>query len=57
MSIKRTSNPAINGSFSVSDVRISDADGSVFVFDTSSCLVFPGFVDVHVHLREPGFSY
>ena len=21
------------------------------------CLVLPGFVDVHVHLREPGFSY
>ncbi len=20
-------------------------------------MVFPGFVDVHVHLREPGFSY
>ena len=23
----------------------------------SHCLVFPGFVDVHVHLREPGFFY
>ena len=22
-----------------------------------SCAVFPGFVDVHVHLREPGFIY
>ncbi len=22
-----------------------------------SCSVFPGFCDVHVHLREPGFSY
>ncbi|MGI6264236.1 MAG: dihydroorotase [Acutalibacteraceae bacterium] len=21
------------------------------------CVVFPGFCDVHVHLREPGFSY
>ena len=21
------------------------------------CVIFPGFVDVHVHLREPGFSY
>ena len=20
-------------------------------------LIFPGFCDVHVHLREPGFSY
>ncbi len=22
-----------------------------------NCFIFPGFVDVHVHLREPGFSY
>ncbi|MCI6574821.1 MAG: dihydroorotase [Actinomycetaceae bacterium] len=25
--------------------------------DFSSLTVFPGFCDVHVHLREPGFSY
>lgn len=23
----------------------------------NNCYIFPGFVDVHVHLREPGFSY
>ncbi len=23
----------------------------------NNCLIVPGFVDVHVHLREPGFSY
>ena len=23
----------------------------------ASCVVFPGFCDVHVHFREPGFSY
>lgn len=27
------------------------------VLDISGCVVFPGFADVHVHLREPGFSY
>ncbi len=27
------------------------------VFDFSGCVIFPGFVDVHVHFREPGFSY
>ena len=27
------------------------------VFDGSSFHIFPGFTDVHVHLREPGFSY
>ncbi len=25
--------------------------------DASDCLVMPGAVDVHVHLREPGFEY
>ena len=27
------------------------------VFDCQGMAVFPGFADVHVHLREPGFSY
>lgn len=27
------------------------------VIDLHHAAVFPGFVDVHVHLREPGFSY
>ncbi len=27
------------------------------VVDLHNAAVFPGFVDVHVHLREPGFSY
>ena len=27
------------------------------VYDFKNCYVFPGFTDVHVHLREPGFSY
>ena len=27
------------------------------VLDISGCVVFPGFTDVHVHFREPGFSY
>ena len=50
------------GVLSPRDVFISDggfvsgsAGGSKF--DISSLSVFPGFVDVHVHLREPGFSY
>lgn len=32
-------------------------DGSVFDFSNSDCVVLPGLSDVHVHLREPGFSY
>jgi dihydroorotase len=31
--------------------------GSAFDFNNDSFAVFPGFCDVHVHFREPGFSY
>ncbi|MBR6773018.1 MAG: dihydroorotase [Clostridia bacterium] len=27
------------------------------IFDMTGLHIFPGFTDVHVHLREPGFSY
>lgn len=27
------------------------------VYNFNDCYIFPGFTDVHVHLREPGFSY
>ncbi len=37
-------------------VSISDFDGIV-VSNFNNCFVFPAFCDVHVHLREPGFSY
>ncbi len=26
-------------------------------FDASGCLVVPGLIDIHVHLREPGYEY
>lgn len=32
-------------------------DADTTVIDLNNCFLFPGFVDVHVHLREPGFSY
>jgi len=32
------------------------ADGSL-VYYMDNCFVFPGLIDVHVHLREPGFVY
>ena len=28
-----------------------------FLPDSSSVYIFPGFCDVHVHFRQPGFSY
>lgn len=33
-----------------------DSSGSE-VFDASGLIVAPGFIDMHVHLREPGFEY
>ncbi|MBR4949394.1 MAG: dihydroorotase [Clostridia bacterium] len=35
---------------SISNFQFSD-------IDFSNCFIFPGFCDVHVHFREPGFSY
>ena len=34
-----------------------EQDGFSVVVDCSSYCIFPGFTDVHVHFREPGFSY
>lgn len=33
------------------------SSGADMVFDCHGMAAFPGFADVHVHLREPGFSY
>ena len=39
---------------SVSTCLLSD---ELSVFNSSKYHIFPGFCDVHVHFREPGFSY
>lgn len=39
--------PSLDGSFDI----------SAFLASKNSYTVFPGFVDVHVHLREPGYFY
>ena len=46
-------------SFSLSDGKIVPyCDSEEYkIFDCENYYIFPGFVDVHVHLREPGFSY
>ena len=58
----------IDGRFVSSDVEVSGGivsrvepgivpENGVPVFNFNNCRVVPGLVDVHVHLREPGFSY
>lgn len=50
----------INGQGTPADISVSGGvigGASDTVFEFNNCAVFPGFIDVHVHLREPGFSY
>ena len=39
---------------SVAPSILGEGDSVIELYDH---LIVPGFVDVHVHLREPGFSY
>ncbi len=45
--------------FSVDGCGVSEGVCGVGIsaFDTADHVFFPGFCDVHVHFREPGFSY
>ncbi len=45
-----------NGSFSSEEVSLAHAFGNN-INESAAYYIFPGFADVHVHLREPGFSY
>lgn len=51
-----------SGAFSSSTLTVQGGivvseSGSEDVYDFGNAYIFPGFADVHVHLREPGFSY
>jgi dihydroorotase len=62
----RVLDPA-NGLDAVRDIAVEDGrfagigesiDGTgAEIFDASGLCVAPGFIDMHVHLREPGFEY
>ena len=64
-SVLRGAKVFLNGKESVSDILLSDAvlshfqgvDPSFSISTFDNTAIFPGFCDVHVHLREPGFSY
>ena len=53
--------------FSTQDIIVSDGvikavgkslfSNAAEIIDCQGLTIFPGFVDVHVHLREPGFFY
>ena len=45
------------GSGFVDGIGISISKSDFSTIDFSSCVVLPGFCDVHVHFREPGFFY
>jgi len=45
------------GTAFVDGISASISTPELSVFDSDRYVVFPGFCDVHVHFREPGFSY
>ena len=60
----KNANVYTHGEFKKHDVLLDGATLSIFTGDVSrdipvfnNIAVFPGFCDVHVHFREPGFSY
>ena len=61
----KNANVYVNGEFKKQTMLLDGASLSVFMGDVSridapvfnNIAIFPGFCDVHVHFREPGFSY
>lgn len=47
---------AVVGSLSL-DTETKESDSDTIVIDAAGKYVMPGFLDLHVHLREPGFEY
>ena len=61
----KNANVYVNGEFKKQTMLLDGASLSVFMGEISrvncpvydNIAIFPGFCDVHVHFREPGFSY
>ena len=57
-----TDNDFIKADLLIKDGRIIDIAENIdvccdVVYNLNNLYIFPGFTDVHVHLREPGFSH
>ncbi len=57
-----TGNDFVKADILIKDGRIIDIFRNTDIvcentYDLNGLYIFPGFTDVHVHLREPGFSY
>ena len=47
----------LDGSVAAVGQDLEAPPGSIATFEASGLVVAPGFIDMHVHLREPGFEY
>jgi len=41
----------------IAEIKRQGLRGTQKVVAPASCVIFPGFIDTHVHLREPGWEY
>ncbi|MBN1620799.1 dihydroorotase [candidate division WOR-3 bacterium] len=41
----------------IADILPSGEGKGDIILDVEGCFVTPGFIDIHAHLREPGFTY
>lgn len=48
---------SVDVSSAKSRTKARPAPGGAHVFDAAGMYVVPGFIDMHVHLREPGFEH
>lgn len=64
----KNANVFTEGKFIISDVEVTDntiskicanieANGFDLLYDLNNMYLLPGLIDVHTHLREPGFTY
>lgn len=47
----------IKNELSADDSEIEKIVSEAEVYDCSGCIIGPGLVDIHVHFRDPGFTY